>query len=47
MKAPMQALRTEFMNLVGTISVVELITNEKATQLIQEIYEDLNSLKEE
>ena len=40
-------LRTEFMNLVGSISVVELITNENAVKLIEEIYEELTNTTKE
>lgn len=35
------------MNLVGSISVVELVTNPNAVRLIEEIYEELTNTTKE
>lgn len=43
MKKSMIKLRNEFMDVVGSISVDELAQNQRLTQTIREIYQELSN----
>lgn len=46
MSKNLRKIRNDFMDVIGFISVDELALNQKAVQLIREIYEELSDEKE-
>ncbi|MFP5386964.1 MAG: hypothetical protein ACLGHN_12860 [Bacteriovoracia bacterium] len=45
MKRKVNRLRNDFMDVVGSISLDELTTNQKLIQMIREIYQELTDME--